>query len=88
LVLRRPEAAAELPSRTTLVTSDASRWMRWLLTTHGHRHHLGRESSDRVWQGQFKAFPIQQDVSLLTVMRYDECHPLRAGLVQRAEDWA
>lgn len=68
--------------------NDISRWMHWLLTTHGHRHHLGRATCGRVWQGRFKAFAIQQDVHLLTVMRYVERNPLRAGLVERAEDWA
>lgn len=66
---------------------DISRWMHWLLTTHSHRHHRGRESSGRVWQGRFKTFPIQQDGHLLTVMRYVERNALRAGLAERAEDW-
>ncbi|MDF0676137.1 MAG: hypothetical protein P0120_17655 [Nitrospira sp.] len=33
------------------------------------------------------AFPIQQDEHLLTVLRYIERNPLRAGLVAQAEDW-
>jgi putative transposase len=86
-------AACVMPNHVHLVmaqqgASDISRWMHWLLTTHGHRHHLGRETCGRVWQGRFKAFPIQQDAHLLTVMRYVERNPLRAGLVERAEDWA
>ena len=40
-----------------------------------------------VWQGRLKAFPIQKDEHLLTVVRYIERNPLRAGLVARAEDW-
>ena len=86
-------AACVMPNHVHIVVSqqgadDISRWMHWLLTTHGHRHHLRRETCGRVWQGRFKAFPIQQDVHLLTVMRYVERNPLRAGLVERAEDWA
>jgi putative transposase len=86
-------AACVMPNHVHLVVAqqgagDISRWMHWLLTTHGHRHHLGRQSSGRVWQGRFKAFPIQKDVHLLTVMRYVERNPLRAGLVDRAEGWA
>lgn len=86
-------AACVMPNHVHLVVAqerpnDISRWMHWLLTTHSHRHHLGRESSGRVWQGRFKAFPIQQDGHLLTVMRYVERNALRAGLVERAEDWA
>ena len=45
------------------------------------------QSSGHVWQGRFKAFPIQQDEHLLTVVRYVERNALRAGLVERAEDW-
>jgi len=66
---------------------DLSRWMHWLLTTHVRRYlgHYGH--SGHVWQGRFKAFPIQQDEHLLTVIRYVERNPLRAGLVERAQDW-
>ena len=38
-------------------------------------------------QGRFKAFPIQQDDHLVTVLRYIGRNPLRAELVAHAEDW-
>lgn len=66
---------------------DLSRWMQWLLTAHVRRYHRHYHSSGHVWEGRFKAFPIQQDDHLLTVLRYIERNPLRAGLVARAEDW-
>jgi putative transposase len=66
---------------------DMSRWMQWLLTSHVRRYHRLRGSSGRVWQGRFKAFPIQQDSHLLTVMRYVERNPVRANLVDSAIDW-
>ena len=66
---------------------DLSRWMQWLLTAHVRRYHQWHESSGHVWQGRFKAFPIEQDEHLLTVLRYVERNPVRAGLVTRAEDW-
>jgi putative transposase len=66
---------------------DLSRFMQWLLTAHVRRYHRHYQSSGHVWQGRFKAFPIQQDAHLLTVLRYIERNPLRAGLVARAEDW-
>jgi putative transposase len=66
---------------------DLSRWMQWLSTAHVRRHHRQYGTSGHVWQGRFKAFPIQRDEHLLTVMAYVERNPLRAGLVQRAEDW-
>jgi putative transposase len=66
---------------------DLSRWMHWLLTTHVRRFHGRLGSSGRIWQGRFKAFPIEQDQHLVTVLRYVERNALRAGLVQRAEHW-
>jgi len=66
---------------------DLSTWMQWLLTAHVRRYHRWHESSGHVWQGRFKAFPIEQDVHLLTVLRYIEQNPIRAGLAIRAEDW-
>jgi len=66
---------------------DLSRFMQWLLTAHVRRYHRHYRSGGHVWQGRFKAFPIQQDDHLLTVLRYIERNPLRAGLVARAEDW-
>lgn len=66
---------------------DLGRWMHWLLTTHVQCHRRRHETEGRIWQGRFKAPPIQQDAHLLTVMRYVERNPLRACLVDRAEDW-
>lgn len=66
---------------------DLSRWMQWLLTAHVRRYHRQYRGSGHVWQGRFKAFPIQRDEHLLTVMRYVERNPLRAGLVKKAQDW-
>lgn len=66
---------------------DLGRWMQWLLTAHVRRHHRHYGGSGHVWQGRFKAFPIQQDEHLLRVLRYVERNPLRAGLVERAEAW-
>jgi putative transposase len=66
---------------------DLSQWMQWLLTTHVRRYHLQHRSSGRVWQGRFKAFPIQDDTHLFTVLRYVERNALSANLVDRAEVW-
>jgi RHS repeat-associated protein len=61
--------------------------MQWLMTAHVRRYNRHHRSSGHVWQGRFKAFPIQQDAHLLTVLRYVERNPLRAGLVRQAENW-
>jgi putative transposase len=66
---------------------DLSRWMQWLMTCHVRRYHRHYASNGHIWQGRFKAFPIQQDGHYLAVLRYVERNPVRAGLVARAEHW-
>jgi putative transposase len=64
-----------------------SRWMQWLLTRHAVRLNRRRAAMGAVWQARFRGFPIQEDAHLLTVLRYVERNALRAGLVERAQDW-
>jgi putative transposase len=68
---------------------DLSDFMMWLMTAHVRRYHRHYHSNGHghIWQGRFKAFPIQEDEHLLTVLRYIERNPLRANLVERAQDW-
>ena len=40
---------------------ELSRWMHWLMTTYVRRYQGRHRSSGHVWQGRFKAFPIQED---------------------------
>jgi putative transposase len=63
---------------------ELSRWMRWLMTTHVRRHHAHHDTEGRLWQGRYKAFPIQDDDHLLTVLRYVERNPVRAASVNVA----
>ena len=70
-----------------LCDMDLSRWMQWLLTAHVRRYHSHYGTSGHVWQGRFKAFPNQSDAHLITVLRYVERNPVRAGLATRAQDW-
>jgi putative transposase len=66
---------------------DLSEWMHWLQNAHVRRYHQHYHSSGHIWQGRFRAFPIEQDEHLLTVLRYVERNPVRANLVRRAEQW-
>ena len=66
---------------------DLSRWMQWLMTSHVRRYHRHYKGSGHVWQGRFKAFPVQSDEHYLTVLRYVERNPLRANTVERSQDW-
>ena len=65
---------------------DLIRWMQWLMTSHVRRYHRHYKGSGHVWQGRFKAFPVQSDEHYLTVLRYVERNPLRANMVQRSQD--
>jgi putative transposase len=64
-------------------------FLRWLTHTHTQRWHAHYHTAGtgHLYQGRFRAFPVQEDEHLLTVLRYVERNALRAGLVQRAEDW-
>ena len=68
---------------------DLSSFMHWLMGTHTKRWHAAHDStgSGHIYQGRFKSFPIEEDRHYLTVCRYVERNALRAGLVNRAEDW-
>jgi putative transposase len=68
---------------------DLSAYMRWLSNTHVRRwrQHWHSVGQGHVYQGRFKAFPVQEDHHYLTLLRYVEANPLRAKLVRRAERW-
>jgi putative transposase len=66
---------------------ELSKGIQWLMTSHVRRYHRHYGTSGHVWQGRFKSFVIQEDNHLLTVLRYVEANPVRAGLVSSAKDW-
>jgi putative transposase len=71
-------------------TDDAlRRFMHWVTMTHARRWQNWRDSTGQgaVYQGRFRAIPVNQDTHFQWVCRYVERNPLRANLVERAEDW-
>jgi putative transposase len=68
---------------------ELSRFLHWVTMPHTQRWHAHRHTTGTgpLYQGRFKSFPVQADEHLLTVCRYVERIPLRAGLVRRAERW-
>jgi len=66
-----------------------SELMRWLTVTHVRRWHTshGTVGIGHVYQGRFKSFPVASDAYYLTVVRYIESNPLRAGFVERSQEW-
>jgi putative transposase len=87
-------AYALMPNHFHLVLWPAkdgqlSRFMQWLSMTHTQRWHAHRHSAGRghLYQSRFRSFAVQEDGHFLAVCRYVERNALRAGLVERAEDW-
>jgi putative transposase len=68
---------------------ELSRFMHWLTLTHASRWNAshGVSGTGAVYQGRFKAIPIQSNVHFLTACRYVERNPLRANLVSDATEW-
>src|SRR6266478_2571439 len=68
---------------------ELSAFVRWLTHTHTMRWHAHYHTAGtgHLYQGRYKAFPIEEDDHLYTVLRYVERNPLRAKLVRRAEAW-
>jgi putative transposase len=64
-------------------------FLRWLTHTHTMRWHAHYHTSGtgHLYQGRFKAFPVEQDEHLYSLLRYVERNPLRAGLVKASENW-
>lgn len=66
-----------------------SQFMAWLTTTHALRWRWqhGTVGEGAVYQGRYKAIPVQCDRHFLTLCRYVERNPVRAGLVARTDSW-
>jgi putative transposase len=68
---------------------DLTHFMGLMTMRHSKRWHHRRRSvgCGAVYQGRFRAFPIESERYFYTACRYVEANPLRAQLVPRAEDW-
>ena len=66
-----------------------SRFMHWLTMTHTQQWHRARGTTGTgpLYQGRYKAIPITTDAHFFTAARYVERNPVRAGLVDRVEEW-
>ena len=72
-------------------TADGSlsKSLHWLQSSHAHRYHSRMQmiGNGHLYQGRYKSFLIEEDVHFLTVLKYIERNPVRAGLVGGAQDW-
>lgn len=68
---------------------QVSSFFRWLTHTHTMRWHARHQTAGtgHLYQGRFKAFPIEEETHLAAVIRYVERNPVRAKLCERAEQW-
>jgi putative transposase len=66
-----------------------SKFMQLLTFTHAMRWNASRgiSGAGAVYQGRFKAIPVQHDWNFLRLCRYVERNPLRAGLVKDPAEW-
>jgi putative transposase len=70
-----PEFETSLAKAVGRTNNDFSRWQNVQCNRTGH-----------LWQARFYSCPVDT-VSLWDVMAYVELNPVRAGLVERPEDW-
>ena len=68
---------------------DLAAFMQRLTVTHVARwqKHRRRVGEGHVYQGRFKSFPVESNDYYYQVARYVERNALRAGWVERADDW-
>ena len=69
------------------IAADLAHFMHWLATSHVRRYQTKFDSTGHVWQGRYKDFPVQSDHHLITLVRYVEGNPVRAGLVHSCMEW-
>jgi putative transposase len=65
------------------------RLMGWVGVTHVRRHHKRhpRRGGGHLYQGRFKAFPVEDGYDFLRLCRYVEANAVRAKVVPGAEQW-
>ncbi|HMB95961.1 MAG TPA: transposase, partial [Tepidisphaeraceae bacterium] len=67
---------------------DLAAYLSWVTNTHVKRYRAHYpDTSGHLYQGRYKSFVVEEDSHLLSLLRYIEANPLRAKLVDRAQDW-
>ena len=64
-------------------------FVNWLTLTHAQRWHAAHHTigHGHLYQGRYKSFLCEEDARFIQLVRHVERNPLRANLVQRAEQW-
>jgi putative transposase len=68
---------------------DMKVFMHLLTNSHTRKVHTNTKTTGTgpLYQGRYKSFIIESDAHLLTVIKYVERNPVRAGMVKSVEDW-
>ncbi len=68
---------------------ELSKFMHWLSTTFIQRWHRKHNTigTGHLFQGRYKSFPLKDERHLLQVLMYVDGNAVRAGLVEKAQDW-
>ena len=69
-----------LPEKISSIMSGLAR-------SYVYYHHKKYQTSGHLWQGRFKSQPIQKEMYLLSCGRYIERNPVKAGIINFAEDY-
>ena len=75
-LLLTPAKSSSLPSAAHSVKSRYARYINWKY-----------ERTGPLWEGRYKAAPIDSDRYLFTCQRYIELNPVRAGLVSHPREY-
>ncbi len=69
--------------------TDLAEFMSWLTSTHVRQYRTKTQTIGygHLYQDRYKSFPIESNEYCQTLIRYVEQNPLRAKLVENAEDW-
>lgn len=67
--------------------ANISRCMRHINGVYTQRFNREHEIDGSLFRGRYKAVCVADDQHLLEVMRYIHCNPIKAGLVNRLEDY-
>lgn len=69
--------------------SNLAEFMSWLTSTHVRQYRTKTKTTGygHLYQDRYKSFPTESNNYCQTLIRYVEQNPLRAKLVERAEDW-
>lgn len=68
---------------------EMGRFAQWITLTHTQRYHAHHRLAGQghLYQGRYKSFPVQCDDHFLTLCRYVERNPYRAGLCDSPGQW-